>query len=37
MLTNLVLFFYRYKYDVDKNMTIIKIVDADDYPIGMIR
>ncbi|XP_060552761.1 uncharacterized protein LOC132714046 [Ruditapes philippinarum] len=26
----------KYKYNVDKNMTVIKIVDADNFPIGMI-
>ncbi|XP_053390202.1 uncharacterized protein LOC123563648 [Mercenaria mercenaria] len=26
----------KYNYNVDKNMTVIKIADSDDYPIGMI-
>lgn len=27
----------RYKYDVDKNMTVLKMVDAEGKDIGMIR
>jgi hypothetical protein len=27
----------RYKYDVDKNMTVLKLVDAQEKDIGMIR
>ena len=27
----------RYKYDVDKNMTVLRIEDAQGRPIGMIK
>ena len=28
---------FRYKHDVDKNMTVLKLVDAEEKDIGMIR
>lgn len=27
----------RYKYDVDKNMTVLRIDDAAGHPIGLIK